>query len=152
MSIMRERLSVSIKQLPAQAAAAWPSGSERPGLPPPSAFAATCARQLHILSGVLTPLLLPSELHTVFGRIGLMFSRILAEAYELLEPHGAAWEQQLHADVQVRRCTYIRLWAVAPARRHPARLPFTPCACSVCSTACATFPWTARSATATWST
>ena len=54
-----------------------------------------------ILSGALSPLMLPSELHSIFGRIGLMFSRTLAEAYELLEPHGAAWEQQLRADMQV---------------------------------------------------
>lgn len=30
-----------------------------------------------------------------------MFSNTLAEAYELLEPHGAAWDQQLRADMQV---------------------------------------------------
>ena len=30
-----------------------------------------------------------------------MFSRTLAEAYDLLEPHGPAWEQQLRADMQV---------------------------------------------------
>ena len=99
MSIMRERLSLSIKQLPAQAAA-WPAGVQRPELPAPSAFATTSAKQLQILSGALTPLLLPSEVHSIFGRIALMFSRTLAEAYELLEPHGAAWEQQLRADVQ----------------------------------------------------
>lgn len=56
---------------------------------------------VQILSSALSPLLLPNELHAIFGRIGLMFSRTLAEAYELLEPHGAAWEQQLRADMQV---------------------------------------------------
>lgn len=107
MSIMRERLSINLKQLPAQAAA-WSGGGgqhrplDDPGdQPPPSAFAATCAKQLTILSGALAPLLLPAELHGILGRIALMFSRTLSEAYELLEPHGPAWEQQLRADVQV---------------------------------------------------
>ena len=103
---MRERLSANIKQLPALAAA-WPAGAERPELPAPSAFATTASKQLQILSGALTPLLLPAELASIFGRIALMFSRTLAEAYELLEPHGAAWEQQLRADVQVR---WVRWW------------------------------------------
>ncbi|KAL4854749.1 Histidinol-phosphate aminotransferase 2 [Chlorella vulgaris] len=110
-SIMRERLSINLKQLPAQAAA-WSGGGggggggqhrplDDPGdQPPPSAFAATCAKQLTILSGALAPLLLPAELHGILGRIALMFSRTLSEAYELLEPHGPAWEQQLRADVQ----------------------------------------------------
>jgi hypothetical protein len=104
--IMRERLSVNIKQLPALAAG-WHGGGTGGGsgnheeLPAPSPFAATAAKQLQILSGALAPLLLPVELHSIFGRIGLMFSRTLAEAYELLEPHGPAWEQQLRADMQV---------------------------------------------------
>jgi hypothetical protein len=98
-AIMRERLSANLRQLPALAAA-WPVGSEAPEAPPPSGFAATAAKQLHILAGALGPLLLPQELHSIFGRIALMFSRTLAEAYELLEPHGAAWEQQLRADTQ----------------------------------------------------
>lgn len=101
-AIMRERLSANIKQLPALAAG-WPAGGAAAAddAPAPSAFAATAARQLGILSGALAPLLLPEELHSIFGRIGLMFSRTLAEAYELLEPHGEAWEQQLRADMQV---------------------------------------------------
>ena len=98
-SIMRERLSMNIKQLPALAAT-WPDGPERADVPEPSAFASTSVRQLQILRGVLEPLLLPAELHSIFGRIALMFSRTLAEAYTLLEPHGGAWEQQLRADVQ----------------------------------------------------
>ena len=96
---MRERLSMNIKQLPALAAT-WPDGPERSEVPEPSAFASTSTRQLQILRGVLEPLLLPAELHSIFGRIALMYSRTLAEAYTLLEPHGGAWEQQLRADVQ----------------------------------------------------
>lgn len=99
-AIMRERLSANIKQLPALAAG-WPAGGARTEAPAPSGFATTAARQLGILSGALSPLMLPEELHSIFGRIGLMFSRTLAEAYELLEPHGEAWEQQLRADIQV---------------------------------------------------
>ncbi|PSC74274.1 vacuolar sorting-associated chloroplastic [Micractinium conductrix] len=98
-SIMRERLSANLRQLPALAAA-WPAGGELEELPPPSGFAATAAKQLHILTGALGPLLLQEELHSIFGRIAIMFSNTLAEAYELLEPHGAAWDQQLRADMQ----------------------------------------------------
>ncbi|GAB4818839.1 hypothetical protein N2152v2_005885 [Parachlorella kessleri] len=115
--IMRERLSMNLKQLPATAAA-WPSGPAPPqqqqqaaggpggagathpgGLPGPSGFAATNIKQLHILSGVLTPLLLPEETHSIFSRVALMFSSTLAEAFGLLEARGPAWERQLQADV-----------------------------------------------------
>jgi hypothetical protein len=115
--IMRERLSMNLKQLPATAAA-WPSGplpplgppqqaqqergaqagaggSTREGLPPASAFAATNVKQLQILCGVLAPLLLPEEAHSIFSRVALMFSTTLVEAFGLLEPRGPAWEQQL---------------------------------------------------------
>ena len=136
---MRERLSANIKQLPTLAAA-WPAGGERPEAPPPSAFAATAAKQLHILSGALSPLLLPEELHSIFGRIGLMFSRTLAEAYELLEPHGAAWEQQLRADTQVRGREACHVPVPCGGDREPCRMPHgrgraaVQCAVPVCAT------------------
>ena len=128
---MRERLSINIKQLPALAAG-WHGGGgggdrSPEELPAPSPFAATAAKQLQILSGALAPLLLPAELHSIFGRIGLMFSRTLAEAYELLEPHGAAWEQQLRADMQVGgraglggggSRTHGGCWPAVPCRHH----------------------------------
>ncbi|KAL4452640.1 hypothetical protein ABPG75_008302 [Micractinium tetrahymenae] len=114
-AIMRERLSANIKQLPALAAG-WPAGGARGEAPAPSAFATTAAKQLGILSGALSPLLLPEELHSIFGRIGLMFSRTLAEAYELLEPHGDTWEQQLRADMQfLLNC--LRQLPMDPAER-----------------------------------
>jgi hypothetical protein len=139
-SIMRERLSINLKQLPAQAAA-WSGGGggggggqhrplDDPGdQPPPSAFAATCAKQLTILSGALAPLLLPAELHGILGRIALMFSRTLSEAYELLEPHGPAWEQQLRADVQVCVCVCLHCCWVSLLLALPARAALPLCAC-----------------------
>lgn len=48
-SIMRERLSANLRQLPALAAA-WPAGGERPELPAPSSFATTAAKQLQVTS------------------------------------------------------------------------------------------------------
>ncbi len=35
---------------------------------------------------VLSPLLLPEELHFIFGRVGMLFSKSLADAYARLEP------------------------------------------------------------------
>lgn len=96
-TIMRERLSSNIKQLPALAET-WPNGPPAASLPPPSSFAATNIKQLQILSSVLAPLLLPRELHAIFGRVQLMFSCTLAEVYGLLEPQSPAWQQQLQAD------------------------------------------------------
>ena len=48
---------------------------------------------------MLTPLLQPEELRFVFGRIALLFSRSLAEAYGCLQPLGAAGEAQAAADL-----------------------------------------------------
>lgn len=115
-AIMRERLSANIKQLPT-VAAAWPSGPAQSVAFAPSSFVTTSAKQLQILSGVLSPLLLPSELHSIFGRVALMFSRTLAEAYGLLEPHGGAWQQQLRADVECMLETLASL-PVDPAQRE----------------------------------
>lgn len=108
---MRERLAMNLKQLPA-VAASWPSGQLPPqqqqqqqvpglvgggglGMPPPSGFAATNVKQLQILSGVLSPLLLHEEAASIFSRVALMFSSTLVEAFGLLESRGPAWEQQL---------------------------------------------------------
>lgn len=109
---MRERLSMNLKQLPA-IAASWPSGALAPAggrvaeLPPPSGFASTNVKQLQILSGVLLPLLLPAELHSIFGRVALMFSGTLVEAFALLEPRGPAWEQQLKVRAGVHACVCL---------------------------------------------
>ena len=35
---------------------------------------------------VLSPLLLPEELHFIFGRVSMLFSKTLADAYARLEP------------------------------------------------------------------
>ena len=47
-----------------------------------------------------------------------MFSRTLAEAYDLLEPHGPAWEQQLRADMQVSKQQLVAMcaagWVATP--------------------------------------
>ena len=116
-SIMRERLSLNIKQLPALSAS-WPEGPELPAALAPSNFAVTSVKQLQILTSVLQPLLLPEELHSIFGRISLMFSRTLAEAYDLLDSHGPAWEQQLRADVEcLLNC--LRNLPLAAAEREP---------------------------------
>ena len=115
-AIMRERLSANIKLLPT-VAATWPTGPAHAARPAPSSFAATSAKQLQILSGVLSPLLLPSELHSIFGRVGLMFSRTLAEAYALIEPRGGAWQQQLQADVDCMLGTLSAL-PLDPAQRE----------------------------------
>jgi hypothetical protein len=101
---MRERLSAGLKALPAQAVAWGGGAAAAPAAAaplPPSPFAATAARQLQVLAGALGPLLSHEELHSIFGRIAAMFARTLAEAFDLLEPHGPPWERQLRADVEV---------------------------------------------------
>jgi hypothetical protein len=41
----------------------------------------------HCVGGqVLAPLLLPEELHFIFGRVATLFSKSLADAYARLEP------------------------------------------------------------------
>ena len=56
---------------------------------------------------VLTPLLQPEELHFVFGRIALLFSRSLAEAYGRLQPLGGAGEAQAAADLHHLLVSYL---------------------------------------------
>ncbi|BDA47885.1 probable vacuolar protein sorting-associated protein 54 [Coccomyxa sp. Obi] len=97
-AIMRERLMANLKQLPS-IAASWGQGA--PGPKQPSQFAQTNAKQLRILSQVLSPLLLDEELHYIFGRVSTLFSKSLADAYARLEPLGPAWEAQCHADTHL---------------------------------------------------
>lgn len=35
---------------------------------------------------VLSPILLPADLHSIFGRVAALFSKSLAEAFSRLEP------------------------------------------------------------------
>eukprot|EP00891_Asterochloris_glomerata_P002136 jgi/Astpho2/2136/Aster-x1055 len=101
-AIMRERLATNLKQLPA-VADMWghqPQGEqELAGPPAPSHFALTSSKQLRILSQVLTPLLLPEECEQIFGRVGLVFSKSLADSFERLLPQGSAWAAQCASDV-----------------------------------------------------
>ncbi|KAK9833584.1 hypothetical protein WJX81_008635 [Elliptochloris bilobata] len=97
-AIMRERLAHALEALPA-AAAAWAAAPPPRGPPPPFPLAAASAKQLRILGQVLMPLLQLEELRFVFGRIAMLFSRSLAEAYGRLQPLGAAGEAQAAADL-----------------------------------------------------
>ena len=97
-SIMQDRLAANIQQLPAQTSA-WSTGPAEPAPLPASAFALTNVKQLQILSSVLSPLLLPWEVHKIFTHVGGLFSVSLANAFRNLESKGPGWEQQLKADL-----------------------------------------------------
>lgn len=98
--MMRDRLAANVKQLPV-IAASWPGAAAAGGLPQsPSSFAATTVKQLQILAGVLSPLMLPGEVRSIMGSIAGMFSSALAEAYDDLQPHGEAWQAQMLADLE----------------------------------------------------
>ncbi|KAK9830219.1 hypothetical protein WJX72_010418 [[Myrmecia] bisecta] len=118
-AIMRERLSANVKQLPA-IADRWGGA---PGPREPSQFAQTNAKQLRILSQVLTPLLLPEELNFIFGRVGALFSKSLADAFSHIEPRGAGWQAQCQADLQLLiSCLQNLPMAEAEKETHVERL------------------------------
>eukprot|EP00884_Botryococcus_braunii_P007920 jgi/Botrbrau1/17129/Bobra.0157s0028.2 len=97
--IMRERLAANLRQLPSLSAS-WGTGLSSSGPPGPSSFATTIAKQIRILSQVLSPILLEQELHLIFGEVAAVFSRSLADAFASLEPAGQAWEMQRSTDAQ----------------------------------------------------
>ncbi|DBA81853.1 hypothetical protein WJX77_011322 [Trebouxia sp. C0004] len=99
-AIMRERLATNLKQLPLIATTWAPNSPPDAQQMPPSNFAQTNAKQLRILSQVLSPILLPADLHSIFGRVAALFSKSLAEAFSRLEPRGMGWEAQCGADLR----------------------------------------------------
>lgn len=44
---------------------------------------------------VLSPILLPTDLHSIFGRVAALFSKSLAEAFTRLEPRVSCSTQTL---------------------------------------------------------
>ena len=110
-SIMRERLLASLKQLPA-AAALWarqlpsedldPSAfsqntakqlrilAQAPSSFPPGKWQVCCAAQALELAQVLTPMMQEEDLHLVFGRVAAMFSKLLSDAYLRLDPQASS--------------------------------------------------------------
>lgn len=96
---MHDRLNANVRQLPL-VAASWSTNIQpETSSPAPSSFATTNVKQLKILSNVLIPLLLHAEVASIFGRISHLFSSMLTEAYQQLEPQGRLWEAQVMADL-----------------------------------------------------
>ncbi|KAK9791149.1 hypothetical protein WJX73_003285 [Symbiochloris irregularis] len=99
-AIMRERLTASLRQLPA-AASQWRYNDEsaQGQQYTPSPFAASLTKQLRILSQVLSTMLHPRELETVFGDVTKLYSRAVCDAFTQLPSQGQAWEAQAATDL-----------------------------------------------------
>ncbi|KAA6426324.1 MAG: VPS54 isoform 2 [Trebouxia sp. A1-2] len=134
-AIMRERLATNVKQLPSIATTWAPNSPPNAQQMPPSNFAQANAKQLRILSQVLSPILLPADLHSIFGRVAALFSKSLAEAFSRLEPRGMGWEAQCGADLRHLLHTIQHL----PMDPHQAAINVAPLA-ALCSTRFAALP------------
>lgn len=88
---MKERLLVSTKQM-SESASQWAQQSKDSIAP--DQIVEQIAKQLQILSRVLTPLLLESQIQDIFAHVVKTFSDILAPVFERLRP-DPDWDEEL---------------------------------------------------------
>ncbi|GMH40324.1 hypothetical protein BSKO_08228 [Bryopsis sp. KO-2023] len=104
-AIMKERLLLSTRQL-SETAPRWGEDIQDPtGVIEPSQTVQQMAKQLQILSRVLTPILLSSQMQEIFSGVAQTFSEVLGPVFEGLsvgedwdEERMERWEVQWKAD------------------------------------------------------
>ncbi|KAK3242414.1 hypothetical protein CYMTET_47899, partial [Cymbomonas tetramitiformis] len=96
LAIMQERLLVHSRQLPS-IVELWMRDKEDADVEP-SDFAKALVKEIGVLQRVLTPLLLQSELYSIFGRVSTNFNNRLIEAFRKLELSAPVTQRHAYCD------------------------------------------------------